>query len=122
MLSDETLTLELMRIAPALEALNNAFCVLNGEVNKTLLNVLQIKDAVDHSHDALLDSISKNEQPSKLQHFADWCFAVENERPQMAAFALAAVRMYLEHWHTPEEIDVYMATCKLNATRHAMGA
>lgn len=117
MISEETLTLELLRIAPALEALSNAFGVLNGEVNKTLLNVLQIKDAVDKSHDALVESIAKNDQNRKLQHFAEWCFAVENERPQMAAFALAAVRMYLEQWHMPEEIDVYMATCKLNATR-----
>lgn len=117
MLSDETIALELLNIAPALQALRDAFGVLNDEVNKTSLHVLQIKDAVDKSHDALVESIAKNDQERKLQYFAEWCFAVEKSRPQMAAFALAAVRLYLEKWHAPEEIDVYMATRKLNATR-----
>ena len=117
MLSEETITLELIKIAPALEALRYAFGVLNAEVNKTTLHVLQIKDAVNKSHGALVESLAKNDQNIKLQHFAEWCFSVESARPQMSAFALAAVRMYLEQWHAPEEIDVYMATCKLNATR-----
>lgn len=65
-------------------------------------------------HDAIMDAISNNEQKSKLQHFAEWCFANKN-RPEQSRWDLAAVRMYLEETHTPEDIDVYMAERKRDA-------
>ena len=66
--------------------------------------------------------MEKHMQEDALRHFSEWCFLVECERPKMASFALAAIRMYLEKWHAPEEIDVFMAQSKLNASRPSRGA